>query len=296
MRGLGRASAAISIVNALPTGFGAAAALRLGLHAAVELRRAGPGEVPEYRVRPEDTPLLRATVGAALRAYAPLESNHVLLDVESSIPPGRGLKSSSAVTVAVFEAIAIARGHAPPPEEVARRSADLAQQSGQSATGAFDDAVASAAGGVVMTDNRRREVLARAEMPPELLCALLIPPAEHAPSPQLVDRFAGLEEASTRAFEAARDGRLLEAMARNSELVERAMGYRVAATRDRLVSAGAELVTVTGMGPALAVLVRPPGLPAVLDELGKQEGRVIVSGFRRAGETVGGSPEVRSVP
>lgn len=284
MRGIGRASSAFTIVNALPSGLGAASAIDLGCQVTAEIQRVGAGELPSLTVAPADSQLVRAAVGTALRSYAPIENHHVRLTIESEIPVGRGFKSSSAVTVAIFEAIASARGHLPPAEELARHSAELCRNLGISASGAFDDALAAAAGGIVLTDNRRDLAVASAEWDEELRAILLVPPQSHPPSPQLAARFAEFHDESVRAFEEARAGQFHEAMARNSRLVEAAMGYRVGKLRTELLKLGARSVCVSGMGPGLVALGAPAAERAISERLAHEPGSVLVTGLRRGGE------------
>src|SRR4029077_12491491 len=99
--------------------------------------------------------------------------------VVSAIPPARGLKSSSAVGVAVAQAVASAYGRSPAAETCAAASAEVSRAIGLSATGAFDDALAAAEGGVVLTENTSRTVRARATLDTDWSVVLWIPAGEH---------------------------------------------------------------------------------------------------------------------
>ena len=75
------------------------------------------------------------------------------IEIVSDIPVAMGLKSSSAVSSAGLLAVARASGATRPPLEIAKLSAQVSRETGVSATGAFDDALAGLASGVVVTNN-----------------------------------------------------------------------------------------------------------------------------------------------
>ncbi len=273
MRGVGVATGAISIVNALPTGVGGAVGVDLPVRAELELHPAGSSEKWDVRIPDEArSPLVIEALTRALRQFAPGTSGHGSLAVRSAVPVGRGLKSSSAVSSAVVLAAARATDTPVTLTDVARLSADASLAVGVSATGAFDDALAGLSAGIVVTDNARRELLRSLPLPADLGVAVFVPPAPHPPSPGLRARFEAEAVASSRAVRAALEGEWIEAMRRNTELVERVMGYEYAAARSTLERAGAVVAGVSGVGPALAALAplgrleevrrRLPGLPA----------------------------------
>jgi shikimate kinase len=256
VRGVGTATAAITIVNALPTGVGAAVGIGLTARSRVELHPAGSSEKWEVDIAgPARTPLVIATLTAALRRFAPGSSGSGTLSVDSEIPAGRGLKSSSAVSSAVALAVAHATGNEPAPIEVARLSAAASLEAGVSATGAFDDALAGLSGGIVITNNRDQEVLATFPIDPDWRAALYIPPVPHRPAPELLRAFAKEADAGRPAVEAVLGGDWKRAMRENSQLVERVLGYDYAPVRNELDRLGAISSGVSGLGPSLAAVV-----------------------------------------
>jgi shikimate kinase len=275
VRGLGTTSGAITVVNALSTGIGCALAVSLPVRAEVELR-ATEG-LASHRIqidRASDTPLVRETLGVGLERFAAGEVFSGELRIDSQVPIGKGLKSSSAVGGAVLRAIAGALRQTRPPEELARLAADVAQEIGLSATGAYDDCLAALRGGVALTDNPNRRALRAGPFDHDLEVALWIPPGTHAPSADWRERFRAEIEAGTAAAEAARAGRWTEAMTLNTELVERVVGYDYSALRADLIRGGAAMCGVSGMGPALAVLVPSPKVEAVLALLPASRGEI----------------------
>ncbi len=284
MIGRGRAWGAISVVNALPTGIGGAAAVSLRMEATVECVPGG-SEGREFRLdAASDTPLVRACLSTSFERVNRDWSGSVALRLTSEIPPGRGLKSSSAVGVAVARAIGSAFGRTPSAEEAANLSAEAGIRAGRSATGAFDDALASAAGGIVLTDNPHRRILAYDEVPSDWRALLWVPDRSHAPAPTWLDAFRSRIEDARAIVDAARSRRFAEAIERNGELVESVLGYSYGPLRSQLRKRGAIASGVSGLGPALAVVARSEDRARIRPAL-PRSGRVLdVEFVRRAPE------------
>ncbi len=288
MRGVGTTSGAVTLVNALPTGIGCALAVDLPVRAEIDLR---PGaSLSANRVQLElgaDTELVRETLAVGLARFAPGETFCGELRVHSRVPPGKGLKSSSAVGGAVLRAIANALRRPRPLEELARLAADVAQEIGLSATGAYDDCLAALRGGLVLTDNTKRTVLRSAPFPLDLRVALWIPPETHVRSTSWLERFRAEAAAGRAAAEAARSGRWADAMTSNTELVERVMGYDYGSLRAELIAQGAVMCGVTGMGPALAALAPFSSLEGVVSRFPSGRGEIRQVALRNADGAAG---------
>ncbi|MGI0071255.1 MAG: shikimate kinase [Thermoplasmata archaeon] len=255
MHGVGESTAAITIVNALPTGVGCAVGIDLRVRAEVDLHPAGSHGKWDVRIDAETrTPLVIESVGRALRQFAPGSSGSGALAVRSDVPPARGLKSSSAVSSAVILAIARATDARADPADVARLSAEVSRSVGVSATGAFDDALAGLVPGVLVTDNAQTELLQQFPMPAELEVALYLPPGTHRPSPEWAAAFRAESERGRSAATRALRGDWTGAMRENTELVERIIGYDYEPLRTELLRHGAVASGVSGMGPALVAI------------------------------------------
>lgn len=278
MRGVGHASSAITFLNALATGIGSAAGIGLPTTATVELEPVhGPLELAPDRSC--DSALVRGVLRASLARWGPGRAFRVRAAVDSEIPIARGLKSSSSVSGAVARAVADALGVYVPSTEVARLSADVSQEIGLSATGAFDDALAALEPGVHVTDNGRRLWLRTDAVDPTWQVVLWIPNEPHLPSPTYREAFQRLRAEAGPAEAAARRGDPLAAMSANSEIVERAVGYSYATMRRQLAEAGALASSVSGMGPALAAVVTDESVSSTLRALPPGAGDVIVTRF-----------------
>ncbi len=266
MRGVGRAAGAMTFLNALFTGIGAAAALPIGVEARAEFRS---GATPDGA----SSPLVSRAVTLAVAEWGSPSTEPIGVTVESEIPPGQGLKSSSAVASATLAAVADLLGARPAPFEIARLSARAGRAEGLSATGALDDALAGVAEGVVVTDNRQDRWLGTHPVPEEWGAVVFAADRPHPPSPALADRFARFRSRAAPAERMARDGDLIGALNANGELVESVMGYDYGTIRAALRDAGAVAAGVSGLGPALVAVgprARLPAMREVLPSPGRQ--------------------------
>jgi shikimate kinase len=278
VRGRARTSGAISIVNALFDGVGGAIGVDLAMEVEVDLveRGGSPGHV---LIDPSDsdTSTVRRFLDRLLQEGAPSGGIDLTVRIRSEIPPAVGLKSSSALGTALVLALANARGVALGPEAAARRSAEIARAIGQSATGAFDDCMASVSSGAWITDNRTDRVLRHDPIANGLEVALWIPPGQHAPSTELIDRFHLAPAGSARTLALA--GRTWEALESNGRAVEGALGLSPTGA-DGLRAVGAIAAGVTGMGPARAIVAPTDRLDAIVRHLDGRPGEVRRVRFR----------------
>jgi shikimate kinase len=254
VRGVSRSSAALTVVNALPTGTGCAIGFGRFVTATANLE---PDRTAAFDCTPTEsaTPLVRASVAAALARFGRGGAVHTTLQLQSEVPVARGLKSSSAVSTATIRAVARALGDEPNPLTVARIAAEVGRSVGVSASGALDDALASLRPGFVITDNRTDSLIGEGKADPAWSAVVYVPPGQHPPSPSVRERFEAEAPAAHLAVSDVLAGRFLNAMEKNTELVERVMGYEYSALRVDLARAGALASSVSGLGPALVALV-----------------------------------------
>jgi shikimate kinase len=282
MNGAARTTAAITFVNALPTGIGWAAGIELYAEARVEIGGNASNSEPILEIPDHSrSPVIEESARTAVAQYFPNGGVRLRLSLASEIPVARGLKSSSAVSTAVLLAVARAAGARPSALEIGRASADIGRRVGVSATGALDDALAGLGSGFVLTDNTRGEVLRRTEVDPGLGVVLYVPPGPHPPSPNLTSAFSQERAAGELVASAARKGDWTTAMRLNSDLVERTMGYAYGELRARLRAHGAIASGVSGLGPTLAAIAPFDQLPELLEALPSDSAQKRIVRFRR---------------
>lgn len=292
MIGTARSHAAVTIVNALPTGVGCALGIGLAVEARVTLRPSAPAAEPRHRYsRGAGTPVVREALRLALDAFGDDRPQSAAVELRSEIPPARGLKSSSAVATAVVRATARAFGVEPDLVDVARIAAGAGRTAGVSATGALDDALAGLASGFWVADCRGGRVLRHAAADAGWKIALYVPRTKHAPSPTWAASFELRKIEGAAAVDQALAGNWWTAMRQNTELVEETMQYDYSGLRASLREHGALASGVSGMGPTLAAVVDPSHAPQVLECLPVSGGtRQLVSVLAPTRGSTGGSP------
>lgn len=247
----GRASCrgAATIVNAIPTGKGAAFGITLQVDAEVELT-VGPGR--EVDGPAEGADLVIGCVDAVLRAGRN-DPGGFRVRLGSDIPISRGLKSSSAASNAVVLAAARAIGLPADDMWVISTAVDESLKAGVTVTGAFDDATACYLGGAVVTDNRERRIISRGAMDPDLSVVIHVPEGRIPKSSVKDLDFGPARAASEAALAHALAGEYAKAMEINSKACSEVLGLSedvALLARER----GAVAAGVTGTGPATVVL------------------------------------------
>jgi len=268
LKGEGRAKAAVSILNAMFNGYGGAAAIDLEVKAKVELNKK-----EGVRVICEEDPGLALEAFEAVREITDSRSG-ATIKIQSEVPAGVGLKTSSAVANAVILAASKAFGLNLSYEEILRLNILVSLRTGVSKTGALDDAAASLLGGFVITNNVTGEILKRGSLDERLRVAILIGRKRVYTKDINLERFRRFSKEAMLVLEKAMKGDIWCAMTLNGMLVSQAMEYDVspliAAARS-----GAIAVGVSGKGPAIFAVLEGNGLPKEWEGKGK----VIVTSF-----------------
>ena len=276
MKGTGAAGGALSVVNAIACGFGAAFGINLFTRASAEL-----SEKPEFSLsvngKESDTRLIEALF-QELSPYLPEDIRGVHADTVSDIPPSAGLKSSSAASNALLLAMSRASDISLPAEMLIRMGCRASVKAGVSITGAFDDACASYFGGLVFTDNSRMTILHNRPMPEEYVPVICIP--EETERNFSAERFRAHAEEMKTVFSTAMSGDIISAMYENGRIVGSVTGHGTE-TADKARKAGAETAGISGNGPAVGILVEKENLNAFLSAF--SERNCIISSIRNKG-------------
>ncbi|HDN62664.1 MAG TPA: shikimate kinase, partial [Candidatus Bathyarchaeota archaeon] len=178
-KGYGRAVAygAVTIVNAIACGYGAALGVDLWTEAAVELTD-NPNVVEGKIVNDpsESTRLIEKTVKRILRYFRLEDKFGAYVETRSNIPIARGLKSSSVAANAISLATLSALDRTLDDLTVVKLGVEASIDAGVTVTGAFDDASASYFGNITVTDNLKRRILKTFK--PEIKNVLIYVPEE----------------------------------------------------------------------------------------------------------------------
>jgi shikimate kinase len=248
LTGVGTSGGAASVINAFATGKGAA--FGLGWHVACLADPARAWNVTSNGRRlPSHEARLAIATAKAAGAQTPLQ-----LRIRSEIPSRKGLKSSSAVGVAVARSVLDLEGRAMSPPRLLKVVAGAALQSGTSLTGAFDDAAACLLGGLVLCDNRRRRIIDQRTLPKDHVAALSIPKTTRATAEFELSTFRPFAPLVEEAWDALLQGHLREAMLANALAYSPPLGHRLSFTLQAL-ALGATAAGLSGKGPAEVAIV-----------------------------------------
>lgn len=273
MTGRAGCRGAATIVNAIPTGRGAAFGITLEVDAEVELMTEG-GTVVDGPS--EGTGLVRGCVDSVLRAKGS-SAQGARVRICSDIPISRGLKSSSAASNAVVLATARAAGAAADDMWVISTAIDESLRAGVTVTGAFDDAAACYFGGAVVTDNHRRRVLSRGRIDPRLSVIIHVPEGRTPKSAVKGLDFGPARADAERALRLAMAGEYSKAMEVNSRACSKVLGLSEEVAELARAN-GAVAAGLTGTGPATVVLSKrgdEERLKRLLER--RSDGRVLVA-------------------
>jgi shikimate kinase len=269
---------AVSIVNAIASGRGATASIKLTTEASVELDDSPGGWEALLNGERSDSPLAIETVKRAIKGAGrdPLKYSG-RVETSSTLPVGVGLKTSSASSTAIAIATFAALGQrALDTKKVLECSIDASLASGASITGAMDDAAGCLLGGINMTDNLARKVVGSRLFDRKLLVVIRVPreaSRRAAVDPNFVRRFGALADVS---FELALKGDYWRAMLLNGMTYSSILKYDPFPAL-RAVELGALGAGLSGTGPAVA---------AVFEATKREEARALVKGWSEDGSWV----------
>jgi shikimate kinase len=164
---------AVSLVNAIANKKGATLGISLSVEAILETSP-GKGIVIQSKNKTISSRLINKTVEKILTKKE-LEQNKITLSLESEIPTGYGLKSSSAISSAV--ALACAKVFKPKftDQQILLAGVDASIESKVSITGAYDDACSCYFGGFNVTDNAKKKIVCSEKIPSNLIAIIFIP-------------------------------------------------------------------------------------------------------------------------
>lgn len=259
---------AISIVNAIATGRGSSVGISLKVVAEIEIEK-GQG----LRIQGEKgNSLVMSVIHNALPRKV-LTNNFLSISIESEIPSGYGLKSSSAVS----NALALACNRIINEDISDYTVLDIAVRSSLEAkvtlTGAYDDACACYFGGFVVTNNRTNKLLRR-ERAPENIYAIIFLPKN--PSRENVHKLGALSDLFSEALNLAERREYWKAMKLNGVLTSVILGtnYQTVLTA---YEKGALAASTSGNGPSVAALAYKGEVESIRSVFSKSNYDILVS-------------------
>lgn len=262
---------AISLVNAIATKKGAT--LGIGLETKVTAESfPGSGILLKSGDQNISSNLVDKTVKQIV-SKKDLKSNRLVLSLDSNIPTGYGLKSSSSISSAV--ALACSKIFKPDmsDHQILLAGVRASIESRVSITGAYDDACSCYYGGFNVTDNTANKRVHYEKAPENLTAMIFIPYSRRR------GNLKNLKELSTvfkEAWEFTLQSKYWEAMTMNGLAMSTAFNSDPE-IMSKLLENGAYGASISGNGPAIAAVTKNKNrqkIKKVFDEL---EGYTILS-------------------
>lgn len=259
---------AISIVNAVATGFGSAMGISLEVKVEIVSKK-GSGIIFQ---KGRGSPMIKKIIHDMLPLKY-LNNNQLLININSEIPSGMGLKSSSAVSNAVALACNSLVHKDVNDEFVLNSAIDASLYAKTTITGAFDDSTACYYGGFVTTDNYKRKIMKREPTPTDIYTVIFLPNNKKRGD---TSRLRLLSNIYLEAFQLANSGQYWKAMTLNGVLTSSLLSNSYTITRLCLDN-GALAASISGNGPAVAAVACEGDIQKINSVLSNLDGRVIVS-------------------
>ncbi len=262
---------AVSHVSAIATKKGATLGISLRVEAIVETSP-GKGSIIQSKNKTLSSRLINKTVEKILTKNE-LEQNKITIILESEIPTGYGLKSSSAISSAV--ALACAKIFKPrlTDQQILLAGVNASIESKVSITGAYDDACSCYFGGFNVTDNAKKQKIKSEKIPSNLMAVIFIPKNRKRGN---VKNLKILSAVFDNAWKLAKNSNYWEAMIVNG-LATSAILNSDPKIITNLLEKGALAASVSGNGPAIAAIVKKENLQNVKKVFSSLDGNIIVS-------------------
>lgn len=259
---------AISIVNAVATGYGSAMGISLNVKVDI-ISKKGSGLIFQ---KGGGSLMIKKIIYDVLQSKY-INNNQLLININSEVPSGMGLKSSSAVSNAVALACISLTNKEISDEFVLNSAVDASLYAKTTITGAYDDSTACYYGGFVTTDNYKRKIWKRENSPMDIRAVIFLPNNKKRGD---VTRLKLLSDIYLEAFQLANSGQYWKAMTLNGVLTSSLLSNSYTITRMCLEN-GALAASISGNGPAIAAVVRESEVQKIKSVLSNLDGRVIIS-------------------
>jgi len=270
---------AITIINAMATGKGAALGIKLWTRATVTVtNNAGMFKARNLSDPDENSRLAEVTAQRVFAHCGAGKRFGAVIETESNIPIAVGLKSSSAVSNAVaLASFRILQRHTNN-LDVVRMGVEASLRAGVTLTGAYDDACACYFGGLIITDNARRMVLKRFNPKGKPRVLIHVPRAKRYTRDVNIKPLRAIRSIVQIAHREALRGNYWNSMTLNGLIYSMALGYDASIAKTAL-DAGATAAGLTGKGPAVAAIVPESKRDDVLKAWRQYGGRIIDTTF-----------------
>lgn len=262
---------AVSIVNAIANQKGATLGIGLKVEVVIETSQ-GKGITIESENKSLSSRLVNKTVEKIV-SKKELEQNKIAIKLESEIPTGYGLKSSSAISTAV--ALACAKIFKPKltDQQILLAGVDASIESKVSITGAYDDACSCYYGGFNVTDNAKKKRVESQKGPTNLIAVIFIPKNRKRGN---LKNLKILSTVFEKAWDLAKKTDYWNAMIING-LATASILNSDSKIISSLIEKGALGASVSGNGPSIAAITKKDNESAIKKVFAALDGSVIIS-------------------
>ncbi len=249
----------VSILNAIPLGIGSVMPINLKFVTNIE---------KGFESYSRDHKILKIATNENIK--------NIKIVKKSEIPPGVGLKSSSAYTTSLIGAYAEFKKIKIEDIQIARLSSTVSKKIGISITGAFDDAFGSLTEKIPVTDNIKMEII---DIYDSFNLPVIITVPELKRSMDLKERLISRKNDFLRALEHLKKGEIVECANINGYAVGRALGYPVEPITN-VRKLGALISGYTGNGPAFFSITEKSNVNEVMEFMSKFGKTFFVEAYR----------------
>ena len=264
---------AISIVNAIATGKGATLGITKKINVEIEAS-VGSGITIESKNKHLSSRLINSVIKKIVPKNE-FSKTKFRIYLNSEIPTGYGLKSSSAVSSAV--AMGCAKLFKPKMNdfEILCSGVDASIETKVSLTGAYDDACACYYGGFVVTDNYKRKIIRSERCQNDISAIIFIPKSRKRGN---VKKLRALTNVFEEAWNLAKNSDYWNAMKING------LATSIILNSDpkiifKLIQEGALGASVSGNGPSIAAIGKKKIIPKLEKIFSSLEGSTMIAGI-----------------
>ena len=262
---------AISLVNAIATGKGATLGINPKVEAIIEATD-GSG----INIKSDNQSLSSRLISKTIEKIIPkgqLAKTKLNLELNSEIPTGYGLKSSSAISSAVALAAAKLFKQKISDSKILFAGVDASIETKVSITGAYDDACGCYYGGFMVTDNYKRKIIASKKAPINLRVIIFIPKSRKRGN---IKKLKTLNPVFERAWNFAKNSDYWNAMILNGFATSSILNSDPKIIT-RLVENGAMGASISGNGPSIAAVTKQSNISRIKKVFSSLEGKVVVA-------------------
>ena len=262
---------AISIVNAIATGKGSTLGISKNIDVIIETSQ-GHGITTETNGKLFRSRLINKVIEKIVPKKE-LQKTKLKILLDSEVPTGYGLKSSSAISSAV--ALGCAKLFKPSMNDfdILRAGVDASIETKISLTGAYDDACACYYGGFNVTNNYKRNLVLRRPAPNNLQAIIFLPKLRKRGNLKKLKNF---KPAFEKAWELAKNGDYWNASILNGIATSSILNSNPELIF-KLIEKGAIGATISGNGPSIMAITKKGHSSNIKKEFSSLEGNIIIS-------------------